>query len=65
MCESNYTTDSEQYTAEMPSAIDNEFNGINGVEMGVKSPPILKGTVKHDPDFNVRNIMITGGAGFM
>jgi hypothetical protein len=43
----------------MPSAISEHMNGNHVV------PPILRGTVKHDPDFNVRNIMITGGAGFM
>ena len=40
-------------------------NGSNGAYVDVSNAPVLKGSVKHDADFNVRNIMITGGAGFM
>jgi hypothetical protein len=36
-----------------------------GTDVDISSAPILKGSGKHDADFNVRNIMITGGAGFM
>jgi hypothetical protein len=45
----------------MPARTNGRINGIKIFE----DAPILKGTVKHQPDPNVHNIMITGGAGFM
>lgn len=48
----------------MGSLGNSHMNGINGGD-NIADAPVLKGTVKHQPDPNIRNIMITGGAGFM
>jgi hypothetical protein len=47
----------------MPAQTNGRTNGIN-VNI-FEDAPVLKGSVKHQPDPNVHNIMITGGAGFM
>lgn len=51
--------------ATMGALTNGHANGTNGVHNTVDAAPVLKGTVKHQPDPNIRNIMITGGAGFM
>lgn len=50
----------------MPALTNGRTTGAKGINVQIfEDAPILKGTVKHQPDPNVHNIMITGGAGFM
>lgn len=49
----------------MGSLSNGRVNGTNGGHNVHDAAPVLKGTVKHQPDPNIHNIMITGGAGFM
>ena len=51
-----------QLTASAPSALDSRFFIDNG---DWKTAPILKGQGSFTPISRVKNILITGGAGFM
>lgn len=45
---------------------DNSDKGANGdISQIWKTAPVLIGTTKFEPRSDVRNIMVTGGAGFM
>jgi hypothetical protein len=42
-------------------------NGAHGIheEVPLEASPIFKGTTRFEPDPRTKNIMITGGSGFM